>query len=64
MHVVCPMDLEQCVRPECLSGVCRRVADSALMMCDECGELLERRLLLAICNACADDAWNAPGKEA
>ena len=64
MQVVCPMDLEQCVRPECGSGACRRVADSALMMCDECGELLERRLLLAVCDACVADAWNVAGKEA
>ena len=34
MHVVCPMDLEQCVRPECGAGTCRRVPDSILMVCE------------------------------
>ena len=51
MHY-CPDDLEPCRRAGCGSGHCQRTAEPPLTPCLECGVVVSRHLVVAVCVEC------------
>jgi hypothetical protein len=49
----CPDDLEPCRREGCGAGQCRRTAEPPLTTCLECGVVVTRHLVVAVCIECA-----------
>jgi len=48
----CPDDLEPCRRQGCSTGHCQRSGDDALSSCWECGVVVTRRAIVAVCVEC------------
>ena len=50
---LCPVDLAECAREECAGGYCMRESEPHVILCWECGEIVDRRGHHAgICVAC------------
>ena len=60
----CPDDLRTCRRDGCGSGQCRRTAEPPLTTCLECGVVVTRHLVVAVCVECAAHYAPHASKEA
>ena len=49
----CPDDLEPCRRQGCGEGRCRRTGEAPLTSCWECGVVVTRHTVVAVCVECA-----------
>ena len=48
----CPDDLDPCRRSGCGSGTCQRTGELPLTSCWECGFVVTRHTLVAVCVEC------------
>ena len=50
--LLCPVDLEPCLRVECSGGMCKRANAAKFAICWECGAVEIDRFIAGMCVAC------------